>query len=106
MAEELGHHGDVGVRGQQQRSVTVPQPVEGAAPRFDLGPCFPFSLDLSHQVSGRGSRTLNPRAAADLARFIRRVTGGMDSNWLHLLVTGRPRRLAELVLAMEDRKNR
>jgi hypothetical protein len=67
---------------------------------------FGFSLDLSHQVSGRGSRTLNPRAAADLARFIRRVTGGMDSNWLHLLVTGRPRRLAELVLAMEDRKNR
>jgi len=49
---------------------------------------------------------LNPRAAADLARFIRRVTGGMDSNWPHLLVTGRPRRLAELVLVMEDRKNR
>ena len=33
---------------------------------------------------------LSPRAAGDLARFIRINTGGMDSNWPHLMTTVLP----------------
>ena len=40
---------------------------------------------------------LSPRAAADLARFMRQSTGGMDSNWPHLMIIGSPSQLTALV---------
>ena len=43
------------------------------------------------------SRTLFPRAAADLARLMRQATGGIDSNWLRLMISGSPAYLAALV---------
>jgi hypothetical protein len=42
-------------------------------------------------------RTLSPRAAADLARFMRQSTGGMDCNWPHLMMIGNPGYFAALV---------
>ena len=42
-------------------------------------------------------RSPSPRAAADLACFVRQATGGIDSNWPRLMVLGTPGHLAALV---------
>jgi hypothetical protein len=51
-------------------------------------------------------RTLSLRAAADLARFMRQSTGGIDSNWPHLMMIGSPSQLAALVARHCDEQAR
>jgi hypothetical protein len=51
-------------------------------------------------------RTLSPRAAADLARHLRQATGGMDSDWPHLVITGSHGYLSALVKRHLDGRDR
>jgi hypothetical protein len=49
---------------------------------------------------------LSPRAAADLARYIRNATGGMNSDWPHLKIIGDPGYLSELVKRHEQEQKK
>jgi hypothetical protein len=51
-------------------------------------------------------RPLGPGAAADLARFMRQATGGMDSDWPHLMIIGSPGYFAGLVKQYRDEQEK
>ena len=51
-------------------------------------------------------QTLSPRAAADLAQFMRRNTCGMDSDWPHLMIIGSRGYFADLVKRHEQERAR
>jgi hypothetical protein len=51
-------------------------------------------------------RSLSPWQAADLARFMRQQTGGLDDDWPHLMIIGSPGYFTELAKRHRDEQER